>query len=437
MRVLLVCLLLVSVAAAQNPAADACRDQGGPEPGCKTLESGTNAMAWWCRHAGGPEDQCSQLDGRVVSSEKVDAYVQGPVAAGFAEMRERERGLPLQDTFWLSSHNSFNSAWYEPTFTQQDPNHIYSMYDQLRMEARGLELDIHWLPQPDQGGFAPMVCHGRGSDQAHGGCTRDRHLAAVLPEIKAWMDDNPDEVLMIDIQDELQFQGEDEANAHNVAAQVFIDIFGELIITPTQTNTTCEVPTSLSRDDLQALGRVLLVSDCGPGDTWTSLVHGKDNWVQQSMPLADCVWDEATYATQWTRIWEDSTFVGEWAETTGAAGEVEPIRLEDIPMIVGCGIHMISLDQTAPDDGRLEAFLGAWQNRTPPPVIVPEPAPEPAPQNTTVECADGSVAANASMCPEPPQEKASPAPGLLAPLLLAAVGRRGRPQSASSPTTHR
>ncbi len=424
MRVLLVLLLLVGTAVAQNPAADPCRDQGGPEPACKTLESGTNAMAWWCRHAGGPEEQCSQLDGRVVTSEKVDAYAQGPVAAGFAEMRAREDGLPLQDTFWLSSHNSFNSAWYEPTFTQQDPNHVHSMYDQLRMDARGLELDIHWLPQPDQGGFAPMVCHGRGSDQAHGGCTRDRHLAAVLPEIRAWLDDYPHDVLMIDIQDELQFQGEDEANAHDVAAQVFIDIFGDLLITPQQTNTTCAVPTHLSRDDLRSLGRVLLVSDCGVGATWTGIVHGKDNWVQQSMPLPDCVWDADTVASQWTRIWEDSTFVGEWAETTGAADEVEPIRLEDIPMIVGCGIHMISLDQTVPDDGRLEAFLEAWQERTPPLPPEPEPTP-PAPVNTTMECPDGSVT-NGSACPEPEPTQESPGVGWLAPLCLLLVAARRR-----------
>ena len=83
---------------------------------------------------------------------------------------------PLYEAQFAGSHNSFNASsylvplngkpvQYYPTLTNQDPNQVYSITDQLRMDIRGLEIDLHWVPSiygnASTGGYWVDVCHGQ------------------------------------------------------------------------------------------------------------------------------------------------------------------------------------------------------------------------------------------------------------------------------------
>ena len=66
-------------------------------------------------------------------------------------------GLPLRDAPWIGTHNSFNSATeMGPTLSDSDPNQQLSLVDQLRLDVRSLELDVHWFLN------RPVVCHADG-----------------------------------------------------------------------------------------------------------------------------------------------------------------------------------------------------------------------------------------------------------------------------------
>src|SRR3954454_2683015 len=48
---------------------------------------------------------------------------------------------------WLGTHNSFNSiAQLGPALSSSDANQQLSLVDQLRMDMRSIEIDIHWFP---------------------------------------------------------------------------------------------------------------------------------------------------------------------------------------------------------------------------------------------------------------------------------------------------
>ena len=97
------------------------------------------------------------------------------------------RPPPLNDGLMLHTHNSFNSSAYAPSLTNLDPNQLYTIRDQLRMDIRGVELDLH----PALLGNGVVLCHGQvqmiGSIPVHIGCSIDRPLRAGLAEIRAWL----------------------------------------------------------------------------------------------------------------------------------------------------------------------------------------------------------------------------------------------------------
>ena len=68
------------------------------------------------------------------------------------------------------------------------------MTDQLRMDIRAIEIDLHWVPSPygspATNGYWPTICHGDGEDPTgqgayvHVGCTdaAERPLALNLDD---------------------------------------------------------------------------------------------------------------------------------------------------------------------------------------------------------------------------------------------------------------
>ena len=68
----------------------------------------------------------------------------------------------------------------------RDPNQTITIVDQLDQGVRSLEIDAHLFNSPQDprvGPRGPIVCHARGEEQGHAGCTTEKPLVVVLREI--------------------------------------------------------------------------------------------------------------------------------------------------------------------------------------------------------------------------------------------------------------
>src|SRR5687767_4572594 len=92
----------------------------------------------------------------------------------------------IRNAPWVGTHNSFNSiAEMGPTLSAQDSNQKLNLVDQLRLDIRSLELDVHWFPSLEiPPAKRPVVCHATGE---HAGCTVEKTLRPVLQEIGGWL----------------------------------------------------------------------------------------------------------------------------------------------------------------------------------------------------------------------------------------------------------
>lgn len=199
-------------------------------------------------------------------------------ALSLQDRLDRER--PLNRSLWLATHNSFNASVY-PGLSSSDPNQSLSLLDQLRLDMRGIELDVHWIPHAASGGYAPVLCHGLGAEMLHFGCTPlDRHLREGLAEVADFLarPENREVVLLLDIEDQLSDfvpPNGSAANpvAHDLAIAEIEQALGERIYRPTPDGACHPLPLELSKAQVLAAGKqVLLTSGCGAGAAWTSWV---------------------------------------------------------------------------------------------------------------------------------------------------------------------
>ena len=74
----------------------------------------------------------------------VDVYQRSWEKKSHAQQRALEANLPLKDSTFMHTHNTYNSAAYTTAFSYIDPNQNFSINDQLRMDIRAIEFDVHW-----------------------------------------------------------------------------------------------------------------------------------------------------------------------------------------------------------------------------------------------------------------------------------------------------
>ena len=258
-----------------------------------------------------------------------------------------------------------------------DPNQIYSLRDQLRMDARAIEIDVHWAPSlegdPAQLFRAPIMCHGEpialGTGVVHAGCTIERHLRHGLAEVRAWLDEpsNQDEFVLLYLENVL----DDDPAAHAAATAAIQQHLGDLVARPPAGQPCAPIPlTATRREMLDAGHRVLIVGNCGPG-AWGTWVHERatgERWIEGSSGMGDDYPDypacEARRANQGygerlIRHWEDSTWLSTIAGAAGTVSATEARRM------ARCGVNLIGFDQLHPDDPRLDAVVWSWAPNEP------------------------------------------------------------------------
>ncbi len=344
---------------------------------CRSAQAVVWGMAAFCRNAGADREACARVDGRVVGEARLAAYEASWVHRAHELQRALDLAAPFRAATIPHTHNSDNASSYDPTLTNQDPNQLYSITDQLRMDIRALELDLHWVPSPhgraEDAHHAVVLCHGEplGSGMAtvHVGCSVDRPVEDGLREIADFLraPGNEREVVVLYLENNLR----GDATAHRRAAEAIAAELGELVYKPR--NRRCEdMPVHLSRADLLAAGqRVLIVGNCGPSGSgaadWGD--GGWGDWVH----LRGAAWresgsgsyptDPAACAEERSRLDYDRNLIrrfegGTWLQAMEGGGST--ISTAQAHTMARCGVNLIGFDHLHPDDPRLAAIIWSW-----------------------------------------------------------------------------
>jgi hypothetical protein len=329
------------------------------------------ALALTAAHAGAATAATTPPD---VAGRDVTALTSSPEPAVAAYERSwTHRALSLQsalgddvglrDAPWVGTHNSFNSiAEMGPTLSDLDSNQRLSLTDQLRVDVRSLELDLHWFPSLAAGGAqAPVVCH---AESQHEGCSIERPLGAVLGEIAGWLRAHDDQVLLLYLEDHL-----DGADGHDAAAATIRSALGGLLYAPAPgPSATCTaLPLGLTRNAIRAGGaRVILVSGCGAGTAWPGVAYDWSGHAEtrpvgfEDFPSCGPDFSRTTYDRTLVRYFEDSTGLTAAASQVGAATADDGITPATAAAMARCGVDLVGLDQLMPQDGRLDALVWSW-----------------------------------------------------------------------------
>jgi len=350
-----------------------CGSAGGDARSCRGVYHLVELAGVLCRQAGGGR-ACANVDGRAIDKNLVRADEQSWLTRTLAAQRTLDDTEPLQEEQWSHTHNSFNAEAYRLTVYGLDPNQLYSITDQLRMGIRAIEIDIHWALEPDGTPAHQFkrvaVCHG---DQiglgVHLGCgLGDPTLTDRLVEVRDWLQDHPEEVVMIYLENQL----ENNRTAHIEARQQISSVLGDLVYRPPAGSGCATLPMDTSRADIRSAGkRVIITGNCGPG-TWRDWVFDRGpRWIENGTDYGDdypasCTAERAAkhYDRNWIRYWGDETGL---SNGTGGGGD---ITVHDAQNMTRCGVNMIGLDNLRPFDPRLLAQIWSWAPNEPSPGAV-------------------------------------------------------------------
>jgi hypothetical protein len=373
----------VAARGADEPASgaalvDACRQTAGQAPeagprGCRSVQALVWGTGTACRLPDRQQGGCTSVDGRDVTEAGMVAYEQSWVHKALSLQRELDARVPLLRALVPHTHNSFNSAAYPPSVSGSDPNQAVSLSDQLRLDMRGIEIDVHWVPSPaadpDDGGKAPIMCHGEpaaaGPVTVHAGCTVERHLRDGLAELRVWLDAQDEagrpQFLLLYLENNL----DNDPVAHDAAARTIEAELGDRVLRPPAGEPCAPMPLDVTRKQILDAGRrVLIVGNCGPG-AWGAWVHERGpQWDESSSPhgddypgIADCAAERAAvdYDHKWVRRYEDSTWL-----SAMAGGDTSEVTATETRAMVRCGVNMPGFDQLRAGDARLAELVWSW-----------------------------------------------------------------------------
>jgi hypothetical protein len=357
------CAQIAGAASEGGPVTRNCTrvnaDLRGP---CRGVEQVASAGTAACRWAGAPDPACTTPVTPRASEEDVTAFHGSWIDRALRAQYELGNDVGLRNAPWIGTHNSFNStAEMGPTLSDTDANQQLSLTDQLRIDVRSLELDVHWFPSAGSGGSsAPVVCHAEGN---HAGCSVEKQFGPVLDEIGSWLrePENRDQVLLLYVEDHL-----DSTEGYDAGAAAVNDHLGDLVYRPSGPGCT-PLPLGLTRDQVLAAGaQVVIVSGCGAGSAWPGVAFDwsghKETRPQNYSEFPTCGqdYDRATYDSTLVRYFEDSTGLTAGASLVGASETDDGITPETAAQMARCGVDLLGMDQLLPGDGRLRNLVWSW-----------------------------------------------------------------------------
>jgi hypothetical protein len=367
-------LLLPAVLPLATAGADPVADRVAGA--ARVVEQGAAGLAAACRRDTPADDaQCAAVPlSPAVSEQAVAGYEQSALHRTLALQQALGDDLPLRFAPWIGTHNSFNASAQAATPSQLDANQQLSLTDQLRLDVRSLELDAHWFPSlAAHGASAPVLCHARGADEGHAGCTTERLLVDGLTEVARWLRAHPREVVLLYLEDHLEADDGYAAGARAVTAAL-----GDLLYAPRGAACT-PLPLDLSRSAVRAAGKqVVVMSSCHSGAGWNGVVfddgersrnevgpagYGEDgrSCDPRRAPTApDAGAGGQPFDRSLVRVFEDSTALS--ANVDGPAEALTPAR---VAALTRCAVDITGFDQLLPGDGRLAALVWTWAEGQP------------------------------------------------------------------------
>ena len=263
--------------------------------------------------------------------------------------------VPLRNAQWVGTHNSFNSIEeMGPTVSDMDSNQQLSLVQQLDVDVRSLELDLHTFPSARGGGVVPVVCHAQGG----AGCSIEKPLDETLAPVAEWLEEHPRQVLFLYLENQLR-----DRQSNDAAAAMIEETIGRFVFRPSGAAGACvDVPYDRTRADVLAAGKqVVIVGRCADGAALRSWSFGWPH--EESRPRGyDCGTDRARmkYDATMIRYFEDDTWLTSAASNTGAASRDDGLKPSTVAAMVRCGVDLFGFDQLMPGDERLDAMVWSW-----------------------------------------------------------------------------
>jgi hypothetical protein len=305
----------------------------------------------------------------IASAALVLAFAGSAAGAGFkGSWVDRALGLqyelgndvPLRNAPFIGTHNSFNSvAEMGQTVSTADPNQQVTIVEQLELDMRAIELDVHWIVSPSTGQLAPVVCHGFSN---HFPCSTEKTLGPVLEEVGGWLRSSAGskQVLFLYLEDHL-----DNQTGYDAAAVAIQEKIGDLLYAPTAGAGCQQLPLALTRKQILAAGKQVIIvgnSDCGVGSAWPSLVFDWQDHKEDGTPFFSdfpkCGGDytRAEYESTQIRYYEDGRI------STAGSPRITP---EVAAQMARCGVDLLGFDQLVPEDPRLTSLVWSWAKNQP------------------------------------------------------------------------
>lgn len=310
-------------------------------------------------------------------SPDVLAFKKTWTSAALKLQREMDLNAPLTEATFLATHNSYNSSVYTIPYVRYiDPNQQLSLYDQLDMGARSIEIDTHWAMN-NKFSKSILLCHGTSN---HTGCSAfDRDVTEGLAEIRDWLRANPKEVILIYIERHLDGHEPRLAAAFHL---YFRDlVFKPETLAPNKDKKTCmSLPGNISKADILKAGKqvILVAKGCdnefeeqdvfkenwnndifaGIGDVPTEKNSFMDDKIELFTPYPDCgraniFYPDVNHTSLW-RVFEDRT------RLSNIIYKTKPILDDDMRALMRCGTNWATMDMLSASDTRLTAAVWSW-----------------------------------------------------------------------------
>ncbi len=280
------------------------------------------------------------------SADRIDDFNNSWAGKALARQRLLDQSAPMIDNNILGSHNSYNAQVYRDLDSYLDPQQKHSIYDQLRLGARFIELDAHWTAHthgwPWQWGDDLLLCHsgiGASMGSWHLGCSlTDRFVKDGLQEVRAWLDraENRNEVVILYIEDHTD-------GRHAQLLNILNDKLGGKIYA---SGGCRSIPDTLTKAQVLQAGKQVVL--------W------KDGGCSGHAGLAALAF---TGLGNINRIWEDRTAIGTVSGFFN--GAVNHLGAADIAQAFREGGNIVNLDNLTHDDGRLAAAVWSWDVNEP------------------------------------------------------------------------
>ncbi len=266
----------------------------------------------------------------------VDDFQNSFEGKAWKQQRLLDLDTPLSENSMIGTHNSFNSSVDTTAYRYLDPQQSYSVYDQLRLGARYIELDVHWttkMVSTTTYRDELLLCHGESN---HAGCSMfDKYLSEDLQDIEKWLksDEAKDQVLILYIEGYL--------NTHQDELRDMVKHYiGGYLYRP---KSCMNIPDDLTKAQVLAAGKQVIVYDDQRRDCDD---YGYDTFAFKGLGGIG-------------RRAEDMT------KASLAAGKRVYYSGSDIARYLAEGINTVNLDYLSPSDGRLRAAVWSWAEGEP------------------------------------------------------------------------